>query len=34
MRKLKVIAKWVLYVSGVFILLLLCGFGYLVYVQG
>lgn len=33
MRKLKVIAKWVLYVSGVFILLLLCGFGYLVYVS-
>ncbi|MBX3257215.1 MAG: peptidase C45 [Chitinophagaceae bacterium] len=33
MRKLKIIAKWLLYMTGVLVILLLCGFAYLVYVS-
>ncbi|MBX2921129.1 MAG: peptidase C45 [Chitinophagaceae bacterium] len=33
MRKLRVIAKWLMYITGVLVILLLCSFAYLVYVS-
>lgn len=33
MRKLKLVGKWLLYTVAILLILLLCGFGYLVYVS-